>query len=602
MTRPVLIGIGGHVVSALVEQLGAVPGLAEKVELHLSPEMPGGRAHASAEVLARAVVVLDEAGAMDAGERAALPADAAVITLPRLEFASLWPLMAEHPARPGVPAIAAAFGDRIALRVLRAPGAPAARRAAYDAVALDGLVQLDRMHAFEAREMFRREAGCDIRIAAMVLARFRRERLFHSALHPAAPLLAHVMAQLLGHPAVAALADGTFDAQLLAVTPGLEGIFADAQAPVHPAVAAHFGLQWWSPSLPYRQGAHERDFSGWVDWHLRDAAPTTNMVPAQDPVVLHQAAEVVRVAPFFATTIDPKVACHGAALLSEGSGRYNAAACLMTRLAEAVVLGHAATVRQDGPIVVRRIDPPCFLGFGPGWAEDPHGMTGLLPRLIAFARLRRGEPGLLLLLPDALAHAPWLGEMLALLGIGVATVVWLADAPAACSALVVVTGFDAEAVSPATHSAAQALAALVPLSPPGQVALPRLLYLRSLITMGRLVNEPMVAATLAAHGFTLVDADHTKLAERIALLRGARAVVAPQGPMLAELAYCPAGAAVLELVGPANPVAQFWSLASCAGLRYGYLVGEAVGAPEWGGDYAAPLPMLTLAAGMMAAE
>src|SRR5688572_7038226 len=119
MARPALIGIGGHVVGALVEQLGAVPGLAARVELHLSPEMPGGRPPAPPEVLARAVVVLAEASAMTPAERGALAPSCAVVTLPRLSFASLWPLAAELPARgPGIPAVAAPFGDRLVLDVL----------------------------------------------------------------------------------------------------------------------------------------------------------------------------------------------------------------------------------------------------------------------------------------------------------------------------------------------------------------------------------------------------------------------------------------------------------------------------------------------------
>ena len=48
------------------------------------------------------------------------------------------------------------------------------------------------------------------------------------------------------------------------------------------------------------------------------------------------------------------------------------------------------------------------------------------------------------------------------------------------------------------------------------------------------------------------------------------AVVAAQGPHLAETVFCPPGAAVLELVGPANPRAPYWSLASCAWLKEDY--------------------------------
>ena len=521
MTRPALIGIGSHVIAALVEQLGAVPGLADAVELHLSPDMPGGRPRAAAEVLGRAVVVLAERGAMDPAERAALAPGCAVITLPRIEFTSLWPQ-------------------------------------SFDLAA---------GHTAEARAMFEREADCDIRVAAFVLSRFRTERLFHSTRYPSGPLLEQVMAQLLGHPAIQALATAPYDTLLSAVAPGLAAVFDDALVPVLPAVAAHFGLHWWSSEPPGQQG---------------DAA--------EPCFALHQAAEIIRVAPFFATAIDPAIARHGAALLSAASARYTAPAVLLTALADAVVLGHGGDIGDNAAGgATRRIDAPAFLGFGPGWVDDPHGMTGLLPRLVAFARLRRGDAALVLLLPDALAQAGWLREMLALLGIGEAAVVWLANAPVACARLVMTSRFDRDHVSPFVHHAAQALASMVPLGPAG----PKLLYQRS--AAGGIANEEAVAACLAASGFTLVDADRTSLAERIALLRHASGIVGAQGPALAELAFCSRGAAVLELVGPTNPRMLYWSLASCAGLRYGYVVGERAG----NGEYMVPIPMLAHAAGLM---
>jgi capsular polysaccharide biosynthesis protein len=98
-----------------------------------------------------------------------------------------------------------------------------------------------------------------------------------------------------------------------------------------------------------------------------------------------------------------------------------------------------------------------------------------------------------------------------------------------------------------------------------------------------------------------VDADRTSLADRIALLRHASAVVAPQGGALAECAFCPEGAGVLELLGPADPSPVFWSLASVCGLRYGYVVGEAQGAATPGSPYQVPLPMLEHAASLLPA-
>lgn len=625
MSRPALLGIGGHVVGALVEQLGAVPGLAEAVDLHLCPTLPGGRPRAAPDVLARAAVVLAEAGALDPAERALLPPGCALITLPRLEFESLWPLAAEHPPRGALPGVPAAFGDRIALGVLRSPAPPSSRRAAYEAVALNTLVDLDRMHAFVAREMFRREEGCDIHLAGFVLARFRQERLFHSALHPAEPLLAVAMSQLLGHPAIAALGTGSHDARLAAVLPGLTSLFADQQAPVHPAVAAHFGLAWWSPALRYRQGEAERSFDEWLDWHLQPApsAPATPTVaPGPDLAALRAsgalphmaklqaAAEVVRAPPFFATTINPDIAPHGAALLHPDSGRYVLPATLIAQLDQAIVLSGSGTVLLQGLALADTLPQPpppapasarqasaaqSLLAFGPGWESDPHGMLTLLPRLVTAARLRRQHPELRVLLPQA-ARAPWLEEMLALLNLSAATD-WLAEEAVACTNLVVTGRLGLAEVSPLARSTAQALATLVPMAPPG----PRRLYLRSAEFAPRLLNEPLVAATLAARGFTLVDADRTSLADRIALLRHASAVVAPQGGALAECAFCPEGAGVLELLGPADPSPVFWSLASVCGLRYGYVVGEAEGAATPGSPYQVPLPMLEHAASLLPA-
>ena len=315
-------------------------------------------------------------------------------------------------------------------------------------------------------------------------------------------------------------------------------------------------------------------------------------------MALHPAARITRATPFIATAIDPAIAGHGAVLLSAQSGQYTAPAVLVSALEGAIVLGHSAALRLDsGSDAVAQIDRPALLGFEAGWVDDPRGMVGILPRLLTFARLRRREPSLVLVLPDALAQAGWLGEMLALLGIAAGDIVWLADTGARCARLVVTSGLGGDDVSPFSTEAARDLAALVPLSG----ALPRRVYLRSAATAGRLVNEVELAAMLAAHGFALLDADQTSLVERIAVLRHASAVVAAQGPALAELAFCPPGAAVLELVGPANPRLLFWSLASCAGLRYGYVVGEAVGEAAWDGEYSVPVAMVAYACGLMVA-
>lgn len=84
----------------------------------------------------------------------------------------------------------------------------------------------------------------------------------------------------------------------------------------------------------------------------------------------------------------------------------------------------------------------------------------------------------------------------------------------------------------------------------------------------RVTNEAELATALAARGFATVRLEELDWAEQIAAFRGARAVVAPHGAGLANLAFCASGTRVVELVGRAyfNPV--FWRLAVLRGLDY----------------------------------
>jgi len=637
----VLIGAGGHVMGALVMAIAAIPGLDGRVDLHLSRTLPGGRAPVPPDVLARAAVLLEEAApwqsatSLTAAERALLPQGCTTITLPRPEFNSLWPLMADDPrnvATPELPMgpIPRLFADRLASHIAQAEPDPDLRRAAYDATRLDSIIDLQQGHEAELRQMFLREQSCNIRIAAFVLSQFRAQRLFHTAVHPAGPVLHYMMAQILAHPTLPDLLAQPYDTALRTAGAALDDAFSDIQAPIHPRVAAHFALAWWNAGLEYRWLGQGRRFSDWIEWYLRLPAPspatpqpaTEATIPAGLPlgtgdmpgaIALHPPAEIARVAPFFATAIDPAIARHGAALLSEASARYRAAPAMLGMLAGATILGDSGAVLHQQAIVAntlrenadslrttllparRHLDGRHFMGFGPHWRDDPHGITGVLPRLVAYARRHRRDPALRLLLPEA-ADAPWLRETLALLNINATQVAWLADEAVVCADLTLTTRLPIDDVAPFAIEAARAAAALVPLSPPG----PRLVYLHGDSTCGTPANATQIAATLAARGFAIVEANRISLPERIALLRHATAVVAAQGPHLAGMVFCPPGTAVLELVGPANPRALYWSLASCAGLRYGYVVGEPTGpAPGLNDSYTVPLAMLAYAAGIM---
>lgn len=99
--------------------------------------------------------------------------------------------------------------------------------------------------------------------------------------------------------------------------------------------------------------------------------------------------------------------------------------------------------------------------------------------------------------------------------------------------------------------------------------LPRRIYIsRRAARWRRVINEAEVLAALRPWGFVSVQLETLSLAEQIALMQGAEAVIGIHGAGLTNLAFCQPGATVIEIL-PRNAVLPyFWIIAQVAGLNY----------------------------------
>jgi hypothetical protein len=82
-----------------------------------------------------------------------------------------------------------------------------------------------------------------------------------------------------------------------------------------------------------------------------------------------------------------------------------------------------------------------------------------------------------------------------------------------------------------------------------------------------------MAAALALRGFRSIAFEDLTLAERIALMHGARNIVIDGGPGAANLFFAPRGCRVLEVFDPRLVQPINWSVAAVCGLAYGFQVG-----------------------------
>jgi capsular polysaccharide biosynthesis protein len=98
----------------------------------------------------------------------------------------------------------------------------------------------------------------------------------------------------------------------------------------------------------------------------------------------------------------------------------------------------------------------------------------------------------------------------------------------------------------------------------------------------RVDNEVEVLAALTPLGFESIDPGRMSPAEQVRAFAEAECIVGAHGAGLTNLAFCPPGAAVVELFADDYVNECFWALATTVeGLRYRYLVGDGVANSGW---------------------
>ena len=228
-------------VLAQAYELFAVPHTGDTATYIAAARAPNEQSRAA---VARADIVIDQLTLMaDQPPLTGVPDGARRLHVPLVDGSFLWPFSgARHPAsqkRYGAyHPFPSEMGDSFLLRAMArgASGADAIRAYLAEDVVRAGHVA--RRYEIALDLQAAREAATPYRFAPMIDAHLQTERLFRTPYHLEARLSRHMLATLL--------------AQLEAPTAARQSVerfyqrtlFGGLDLPVHPAIAAHFGLRW----------------------------------------------------------------------------------------------------------------------------------------------------------------------------------------------------------------------------------------------------------------------------------------------------------------------------------------------------------------------
>lgn len=249
MATPRLVVAGNCQARFIAQLLEATPAISDRYKVvYFRNFRSGDQGVLSEKTIANCSVLLEQVAhqAPEMPQKALLPKWTKVIRFPVLWFNSLWPTFVRDPRNPpksvGGPG-PWPYGDRVIVKALAAGLTPeeAVRRWVKTDVAAS--LDLDRFHEINAVKMLDLDNRAELKMGRYVLDNFRRERLFVTHNHPSFRLL-----EVLRDRVFSALDAPPSDADVRPLSGGMY----HTHAPIHPTVARHFGLEWFSPSDPAR--------------------------------------------------------------------------------------------------------------------------------------------------------------------------------------------------------------------------------------------------------------------------------------------------------------------------------------------------------------
>ena len=129
-------------------------------------------------------------------------------------------------------------------------------------------LDLDALYAADLTRWEAEDVGRDVCLAPFIDTYFRDEILFAAPYERGTPIVLEVARQLLAAPALREICD--LDTAIAGLERLAHGWRAEGRAlPVHPRVAKHFGLTWWSPDMKYGLGHNSYTFREYTIRYLR---------------------------------------------------------------------------------------------------------------------------------------------------------------------------------------------------------------------------------------------------------------------------------------------------------------------------------------------
>lgn len=275
--KPVIMGAGSCIIGHLLNGVKELSIGDDSFEFYMSRgQSSDGRPPIEKGLLERCTLLIEEASPwyrmLSDEERNVLPPDCRHVLVPTIHFNSLWPLMVVDPRNVPLPHIPSGMipfsrADRLVLEIMRTEPDRSKWVDKYFSTDISTIVNVARNHTLELNNLFMRESNCDVRVAAYIASTFREKRLFYTHHHPGPDLLSFALIQLLSHPAVRELETKSFSAAVEGAfnwVMACQAPFKVEAAPIHPAVARHFNLPWFSSDMTYPWQLKEYTFEEWV--------------------------------------------------------------------------------------------------------------------------------------------------------------------------------------------------------------------------------------------------------------------------------------------------------------------------------------------------